>query len=95
MNISAPFIKRPIGTSLLAAAVLMERTGMLSGDAAADDAAYEGSITADPFAQEGSIAEHVRQRLMPDVGPRALAEGGAALLHMAFATSLSRGPVSG
>jgi hypothetical protein len=29
---------------------------------------------------------------MPDIGPAALAAGGAAILTMPFATSLSRGP---
>ena len=83
------------GGSPVAAAVLMERVGMLSGDADADLAAYEASIPADPFAPEGSIPEAVRARLLPDVGPSALAAGGSALLHMAFANSLSRGPLTG
>jgi transcriptional regulator with XRE-family HTH domain len=83
------------GGSPMATGALMERTGALSGDPAADDGAYEASIQADPFAPEGSIPEHVRKRLLPDIGPSAMVAGGQALLHMAFANSLSRGPLAG
>ncbi len=77
----------------VANAVMMERTGDLTGDPAVDDEAYEASIPKDPFAPEGSIPQNIRERLLPDIGPRALAEGGPALLHMDFARSLSRGPL--
>ena len=85
-------IQRVGGGSPVAGACLLERVGLLTGDEAADDATFEASVRADPLAPEGSIAPEIAQRLLPDVGPSALAAGGLALLAMPFATSLSRGP---
>jgi transcriptional regulator with XRE-family HTH domain len=85
-------IQRVGGGSPVAGAVLMERVGDLSGDLAADHATFEASIEADPLAPEGSIVPEVAAKLLPDVGPAALAAGGMALLAMPFANSLSRGP---
>lgn len=85
-------LQRVGGGSPAAMGCMMERVGFLSGDPAADDAAFEDAAKADPLAPEGSIPTEVASRLMPDVGPAALAAGGMAILHMPFATSLSRGP---
>lgn len=85
-------LQRVGGGSPAAMGCLMERVGFLSGDPAADDATFEAAAQADPLAPEGSIPPEVAARLMPDVGPTALAAGGMAILHMPFATSLSRGP---
>ena len=85
-------LQRVGGGSPAAMGCLMERVGFLSGDTAADDATFEAAAQADPLAPEGSIPPEVAARLMPDVGPTALAAGGMAILHMPFATSLSRGP---
>lgn len=85
-------LQRVGGGSPAAMGCLMERTGFLSGDDEADDAAFEAAANEDPLAPEGSISPEVADRLMPDVGPAALAAGGAAILTMPFATSLSRGP---
>lgn len=85
-------LQRVGGGSPAAMGCMMERVGFLSGDAAADDAAFEEAAKADPLAPEGSIPPDIAARLMPDVGPTALAAGGMAILHMPFATSLSRGP---
>ncbi len=85
-------LQRVGGGSPAAMGCLMERTGFLSGDEAADDATFEAAANEDPLAPEGSIPPEVAARLMPDVGPMALAAGGAAILTMPFATSLSRGP---
>ncbi len=82
------------GGTPFAAPILMERTGMLSGDMATDEVAYEASIPANPLAPEGSISPRIRDHLFRDVGPAALAAGGAALLAMPFNTSFSRGPLS-
>jgi len=83
---------RNAGGTPVAGAVLMERTGLLTGDEEADDARYEASITANPLAAEGSIPEAVRAHLFRDLGPSTLAAGGDALLMMSFARSWSRGP---
>jgi transcriptional regulator with XRE-family HTH domain len=84
-------LQRVGGGSPAAMGCLMERVGFLSGDPEADDATYEASAQEDPLAPEGSIPPDLAARLMPDVGPKALAAGGAAILTMPFATSLSRG----
>lgn len=86
-------IQRVGGGSPVAGAVLMERVGVLSGDAADDDAAFESLARADPLAPEGSVPAEVRDHLFRDVGPAALATGGMALLTMPFAQSWSRGPL--
>jgi hypothetical protein len=85
-------LQRVGGGSPAAMGCMMERVGFLSGDAAADDAAFEAAASQDPLAPEGSISPDIAARLMPDVGPAALAAGGAAILFMPFATSMSRGP---
>lgn len=85
-------LQRVGGGSPAAMGCMMERVGFLTGDRAADDAAFEEAAKADPLAPEGSIPPDVAARLMPDVGPMALAAGGMAILHMPFATSMSRGP---
>jgi len=85
-------LQRVGGGSPAAMGCMMERVGFLSGDPAADDATFEEAAKADPLAPEGSIAPEIVARLMPDVGPMALAAGGMAILHMPFATSMSRGP---
>ena len=87
-------LTRAAGGTPVAAAALIERTGDLSGDRDADEARYEASISHNPLAPEGSIPAPVRAHLFRDVGPSALARGGDALLMMAFAQSMSRGPLS-
>jgi hypothetical protein len=82
---------RNAGGTPVAGAVLMERTGDLSGDREVDDARYEASIEMNPLAPEGSIPEAVRAHLHRDVGPTAFAAGGEAMLTMAFAGSWSGG----
>ncbi len=83
------------GGAPVAGAVLLERTGFLSDDPEADDARFGESIRRDPLAPEGSVPDDIRAHLMRDVGPAALAKGGEMLLTMAFAQSLSRGPLAG
>jgi transcriptional regulator with XRE-family HTH domain len=85
-------LQRVGGGSPSAMGCMMERVGFLSGDAAADDATFEAAANDEPLAPEGSIPSEVAKRLMPDIGPAALAAGGAAILTMPFATSMSRGP---
>ncbi len=86
--------QRNNGGTAVSAPCLIERTGVLSGDIAADDTLYEASIVQNPMAPEGSVPEDIRNHLFHDVGPTALARVGNAALMMSFATSLSRGPFS-
>ena len=85
---------RGAGGAAVAAAAMIERTGLLSGDAAADDARFEASTQQHPGAPEGSSSEPLRAHLFRDVGPAALAAGGDQALMMAFATTMSRGPLT-
>lgn len=85
-------IQRLGGGSPVACANIMERTGDLSDDVAADDARFDELATASPLAPEGSISPEVSAHIFRDFGPSAMACGGAALLMMPFAESWSRGP---
>jgi hypothetical protein len=87
-------LQRAGGGSPVAEACLLERVGSLSGDAAADEAAFEASVPPTPIVEEAEIDPVIRARLYRDVGPEAVARGGAAMLSMSFADSLSRGPPS-
>ena len=84
-------ITRAGGGAAVAMASVMERVGDLSGDEAEDDARWEASIEMNPLAPEGSVPQDIRDHLFRDVGPAAFAAGGAAILGMAFANSLSSG----
>jgi hypothetical protein len=84
--------QRSRGGSAVAGSVLLERTGFLGGDPAADDARWEASIATNPFVGPETLAPGIAEHLFRDVGPAALASGGDALLTMAFGRSLSRGP---
>ncbi len=86
--------QRNHGGTVVSAPCLIERTGVLSADAQADDARYEASIAQNPMAAEGSVPVEICERLFYDVGPTALARGGDAAFMMAFANTLSRGPYS-
>jgi transcriptional regulator with XRE-family HTH domain len=78
------------GGAPVAAAVYMERTGLLTGDARADDATFEASLGGNPLAPDGSISDALRAHLFRDVGPTPFAAGGDALLTMAFSRSMAR-----
>ena len=84
--------QRGAGGSAVAGALLLERTGFLTGDPAADDARWEASIETNPFVAPHALAPGIADHLFRDVGPTALAAGGDAVLTMAFGRSLSRGP---
>jgi transcriptional regulator with XRE-family HTH domain len=88
-------VLRSGGGAPMACAVLMERTGMLSGDAAADDAKLAELARQNPLAPEDSISPLVRAHLLRDVGPAAKAAGGEMVLLMPFIGSMARGPEPG
>lgn len=85
-------IQRVGGGSPVAGANIMQRTGDLSGDRAADDARFEELAAASPLAPQGSVSPEVSDHIFRDFGPTAMASGGTALLTMPFAGSWSRGP---
>lgn len=85
-------LHRSGGGAPVAAGLLLERTGLLSGDARADDERHDEMSKGHPLAPEGSVPENLAQRLNRDVAPQALIAAGQYMLTMPFATSLSRGP---
>lgn len=85
--------QRTGGGMPVAGAVLMERCGFLTGDPDVDDATLLASVATGALAPDGSVPADIRDHLLKDHGPSAMANGGAAMLTMAFATSLSRAPL--
>jgi hypothetical protein len=81
------------GTDLTptATAIVLQRTGDLSGDRAADDARFAELAGGDALAPEGSIPETLQAHLTRDIGPTPLALGGDWLLRMPASRSLSSG----
>jgi hypothetical protein len=81
-----------------ACAVIFERVGELSGDAAADDARLEEFGRADPRASPGSIPRSLAAHLVRNIGPEPLAMGGDWLLQLpltgsaAIGTGIGNGP---
>lgn len=80
-----------IGQTPTATAIILERTGDLSGDRFADEAHFAELAGLDPLAPEGSIPQSVRDHLTRDIGPAALAAGGDWLLRMPAERSLASG----
>jgi hypothetical protein len=83
------------GRTPTASAMIFERIGDLSGDAAADDARFAELAASNPVAPEGSVPPEMQAHLVRDIGPAQLALGGDWLLRMPLARSLARGPVLG
>lgn len=75
--------------------IILERTGDLSGDRAADDAACAELLQQDPLAPQGSVPDHIERYLIRDIGPEAERKGGDLFLLAPVATSLSRGETTG
>lgn len=78
------------GGVAVAFALYVERIGDLSGDPAADRARFEQLAATHQLAAEGSVPARIRDHLFRDIGPRALADGGDAVIMMRAMTSLAR-----
>jgi transcriptional regulator with XRE-family HTH domain len=74
-----------------ASALLLERIGDLTDDAAADDAKLAELAKADPIAPDGSVPDHIIAHLTRDVGPSQIPAGGDWLLALPLSRSLARG----
>ena len=72
-------------------AMVFERTGDLTGVAAADDARFAELATMEGPAPEGSVPADLVAHLTRDIGPAQLALGGDWLLTLPLTRSLSRG----
>ena len=78
--------------SPVAAPILLERVGDLSGDEAADRVTFEKLCTQSALVGPEAVPDDVRHHLCRDIGPTAFANGGEMLLVMRAADSMSRGP---
>jgi transcriptional regulator with XRE-family HTH domain len=74
-----------------ATAIVLERTGDLSGDKASDDALFAELAGTDAIAPEGSVPKALRDHLARNIGPDHLAAGGDWLLRMPLSRSVSQG----
>jgi hypothetical protein len=74
-----------------ASAIVLERTGDLSGDRATDDIVFAELAGTDSLAPEGSVPEALRDHLTRNIGPDQLAAGGDWLLRMPVSRSVSKG----
>ena len=77
----------------IASKCLIERTGDLSDNPAADDAKLRELAQAYPLSTPDQVPEAIRSHLWSDTGPRALATGGDSILMMSLAHSMARGAV--
>jgi transcriptional regulator with XRE-family HTH domain len=80
------------GRSPLAAAMLCERVGDLSGDPAADDRRFEELASQSPIAPPGAVPDAIKAHLVRDFGPSQLEKGGDWLLTLSLMRTLARGP---
>jgi transcriptional regulator with XRE-family HTH domain len=71
--------------------IVLQRTGDLSGDRAADDARFAELAGGDSLAPEGSVPPALQAHLARDFGPTPLALGGDWVLRMPAGRSLSQG----
>lgn len=72
-------------------AMVFERIGDLTGDAAADDARFAELTTMEGLAPEDSVSAELVAHLTRDIGPSQVALGGDWLLRLPLTRSLSRG----
>ena len=85
---------RDAGGTPIAFATLMERIGALSDDRDADDARFEQMCQDGPsMVTADEVPPRVQKHLLRNAGADALAAGGAPILMIPFAQSLSRGPL--
>lgn len=76
--------------------VVLERLGDLTGDREADDEHFAGLQQLDTEATDNSVPESLRDHLIRDIGPDAVAAGkGELFLLSSWANSLSKGLSSG
>lgn len=79
--------------SPVAATMLLERVGDLSGHIDDDLAAFDALCAQNMLLPDEAVPDNVRHHLCRDFGPTAFAQGGDMLLIMKAAQSMSRGPL--
>lgn len=75
----------------IASKCLLERTGDLGDDIAADEARLGELAQSYPLSPAADVPASVRDHLWSDTGPAAQAAGGDTILMMALARSMARG----
>lgn len=84
-----------MGSSPTACAIIVERTGDLSGDVDEDDGRIKALTPLHPFAPDGSVPADIISHLVRDIRPRQLALGRDWLLSRPIMRSLAKGIVPG
>ncbi len=79
------------GRTIVAAPIVLERLGPLSGDEEADEAHFRDLVTSPPLAPEGSVPQAIQDHLSRDFGPSEMAKGGDWMMTLGLARSMSRG----
>ncbi|MDP3801312.1 hypothetical protein [Brevundimonas sp.] len=70
--------------------ILLQRIGDLSGNPEADDAHMAELMKIPQFIEDGAVPDPVREHLLRDIGPKAVADGGELLLTASMTPSLMR-----
>lgn len=85
-------LRDPSGTPVSSKCIL-HRVYDLTGDVAADDAAFDTLTRSPPFSAAEDVPQDIRNHLWHDTGPTAFAAGGDQMLMMNFARSMARGAI--
>jgi transcriptional regulator with XRE-family HTH domain len=80
-----------LGGLILSWGCVMERIADLSSEPEADLAHFHALAKQPAIAEPGSVPPEIRERLLPELGPKAAAAGGELLLIMPALRSLARG----
>jgi hypothetical protein len=75
-----------------AAVFVLERVYDLTGDKAADEAAFAEFCSQSPLAPEGSLTPQIVAHISRDIGPSQIPTGGDWVLRLPMSRSLSVGP---
>ncbi|MDO9336378.1 MAG: helix-turn-helix transcriptional regulator [Caulobacter sp.] len=81
------------GRTIIAAPIVLNYLGPLSGDEEADEARYRQLVSGHPLAPEGSIPPDIEAHLSRDIGPGEMANGGDWMMTLGLARSVARGPL--
>lgn len=81
------------GRTIIAAPIVLNRLGPLSGDEEADEARFKELVASPPLAPEGSIPPEIEAHLSRDIGPTEMARGGDWMMTLGLNRSIARGPL--
>ncbi|WGM38433.1 helix-turn-helix transcriptional regulator [Caulobacter sp. NIBR1757] len=79
------------GRTIIAAPIILQRLGPLSGDDEADEARYRELVASPPLAAEGTVPQAIQDHLSRDFGPSEMARGGDWMMTLGLARSIARG----